>query len=212
MNNLFNKIKKARELIGLSQQQFADEAGVSQRDVSQLENGKREFIPNSIILLLNKYLIDINSIFNDGTDVLLLSDKIKYVAPKGLPLIAIEVMAGMSNGDMPALELDTEYYYIPEFQKKADFLIRVSGTSMSPKYYNGDVIACKKIPKETFIQWGKVYVMDTIQGALCKRLFKSEKGDKFISVVSDNDKYPPFDMEKKEIRALAIVIGVIRLE
>lgn len=211
MNNLFNKIKKARELIGLSQQQFADEAGVSQRDISQLENGKREFINNSIILLLNKYLIDINSIFDNSTDVVLLSDKIKY-NKKGLPLIPIEAMAGMSNGDSSALELESEHYYIPEFQKKADYLIRVSGTSMSPKYYNGDVIACKKIPKETFIQWGKVYVMDTIQGALCKRLFKSEKGDKFISVVSDNDKYPPFDMEKKEIRSLAIVIGVIRLE
>jgi phage repressor protein C with HTH and peptisase S24 domain len=83
---------------------------------------------------------------------------------------------------------------------------------MSPKYYNGDVVACKIIPKETFIQWGKVYVMDTIQGALCKRLFPSEKGDDYIKVVSDNEKYPAFDMPKKEIRALAIVIGVIRLE
>lgn len=137
----------------------------------------------------------------------------KKTENKGIPIIPIEAMAGMSNGgDNTILELDCEHYYVPDFQSKANFLIRISGTSMSPKYYNGDVVACRTIPTETFIQWGKVYVMDTIQGALCKRLFQSEKGDKWVKVISDNDKYPPFDMLKKEIRSLAIVIGVIRLE
>jgi len=131
---------------------------------------------------------------------------------KGIPIIPIEAMAGLSNGDKTVIELECEHYYVPDFQSKADFLIRISGTSMAPKYYNGDVVACKKIPTETFIQWGKVYVMDTIQGAICKRLFQSENGDDWVRVVSDNEKYPPFEMKKKEIRSLAIVIGVIRLE
>lgn len=131
---------------------------------------------------------------------------------KGLPLIPINAMAGIGDGEKAALILECEHYFVPDFQKKADFLIRISGTSMSPKYYNGDVVACKKIPVKTFIQWGKVYVMDTIQGALCKRLFESAKGETFVRVVSDNEKYPPFDMPTKEIRNLAIVIGVIRLE
>jgi len=136
----------------------------------------------------------------------------KMPIKKGIPIIPIEAMAGFSKGENTVLELECEHYYVPEFQSKANFLIRIAGTSMSPKYYNGDVVACKTIPKETFIQWGKVYVMDTIQGALCKRLFQSDKGDEWVKVVSDNDKYPPFEMKKKEIRSLAIVIGVIRLE
>jgi phage repressor protein C with HTH and peptisase S24 domain len=140
-------------------------------------------------------------------------DQAEYIkTKKGLPLIPIDAMAGIGTGDKTALLLDCEHYYIPEFQQKADFLIRITGTSMSPKYYNGDVVACKTIPVKTFIQWGKVYVMDTVQGALCKRLFESEKGETHIRVVSDNDKYPPFEMHRDEIRALAIVIGVIRLE
>lgn len=131
----------------------------------------------------------------------------------GIPLIPIEAMAGLSSGDATVLEVDSERYLVPEFKNKADFMIRLSGTSMSPKYYNGDVVACRKIPKDTFIQWGKVYIMDTVQGALCKRLFPSEKGEDFIKVVSDNPSYPAFEMHKEnDIRALAIVIGVIRLE
>jgi phage repressor protein C with HTH and peptisase S24 domain len=83
---------------------------------------------------------------------------------------------------------------------------------MSPKYFNGDVVACKIIPTKTFLQWGKVYIMDTVQGALCKRVMPSERKG-WITLVSDNaEMYPKFEMEYKEIRSLAIVVGVIRLE
>ena len=129
---------------------------------------------------------------------------------RGLPLIRLEDMAGKNQEEMNALELYSDYYSIPEFNKKADYLIRISGDSMAPKYFNGDIVACKKIPLDTFIQWGKVYVMDTVQGALCKRIENIENEQ--MLVVSDNDKYKPFKMNRKEIRSLAIVIGVIRLE
>ncbi len=164
----------------------------------------------------NYIFLDILPIINgDKKDILTVNeDQVAYSkTPKGLPLIPIDAMAGIGNGDNTALLLDCERYYVPEFQQKADFLIRITGTSMSPKYYNGDVVACKKIPLKTFIQWGKVYVMDTIQGAICKRLFESSKGEAYVRVVSDNEiQYPAFDMATKEIRNLAIVIGVIRLE
>ena len=136
----------------------------------------------------------------------------KKAVKNGIPIIPIDAMAGMGNGDMPVLTTDCEYWYVSDFNKKADFGIRISGTSMSPKYHSGDVLACKKVPLKTFIQWGKVYVMDTVQGAICKRLFPSEKGDEYVRAQSENPKYPPFDMLRKEIRGLAIVVGVIRLE
>lgn len=133
-------------------------------------------------------------------------------AEKIIPLIPIDAMAGYSNGESSVQLLETEKYIIPEFRNKADFLIRVSGTSMSPKYFNGDIVACKKIPTESFLQWGKVYIMDTIQGPLCKRVFPSKK-DKHILCRSDNNEmYPDFDLPIKEVRSLAIVVGVIRLE
>lgn len=41
------KIKEARELLGLSQIEFAQHIGVTQKDVSQMESGNKKFIPNS---------------------------------------------------------------------------------------------------------------------------------------------------------------------
>ena len=69
---------------------------------------------------------------------------------RGLPLIRLEDMAGKNQEEMNALELYSDYYSIPEFNKKADYLIRISGDSMAPKYFNGDIVACKKIPLDTF--------------------------------------------------------------
>jgi phage repressor protein C with HTH and peptisase S24 domain len=138
---------------------------------------------------------------------------IKYgKTKKGLPLISIDAMAGLGKGDATALELDADYYNIPEFSKKADFLIRISGNSMYPKYANGDIVACKRIPTDTFIQWGKVYIMDTVQGALCKRVEQIDGGNELLLISDNSETYKPFKMHKKEIRSLAVVVGLIRLE
>lgn len=135
-----------------------------------------------------------------------------YFAKQGIPLIPIEAVAGAAKGDLTALAVDSENYVIPDFNNKADFLIRVSGNSMAPKYYNGDIVACKQIPTATFIQWGKVYVLDTLQGAICKRLFEGSKKDT-VKVVSENTNYPPFEISlKTDVRSISIVVGVIRVE
>lgn len=136
------------------------------------------------------------------------------VSPHGLPLIPISVVAGFSGTDNGGITLnDCTLYDVPEFaQAKADFLIRVSGSSMYPKYSSGDVLACRKIDEITFIQWGKVYVIDSRQGQMVKRLMPAEGDDDSLMCVSDNDKYPPFKLPKTEIRSLSIVVGAIRLE
>jgi repressor LexA len=135
-----------------------------------------------------------------------------YYKKSQLPLIPINAAAGFSSGDDKAiLHSDVDFYSVPEFNKKADYLIRVSGSSMYPKYNSGDIVACKKLPLDTFFQWNKVYILDTIQGPLMKRVKKAQDKD-YITLVSDNEKYDPFDILRTEIHSLALVIGVIRLE
>jgi len=131
-----------------------------------------------------------------------------------LPLIPIDAVAGFNGYDAPGISLiDCTQYEIPDFQAvHADFLIRVSGSSMYPKYSSGDILACRKIVEVTFIQWGKIYVIDSQQGAMVKRLFEIEGDADHILCKSDNPNYPPFKLPKDEIRSLSIVVGAIRLE
>ena len=140
--------------------------------------------------------------------------QMKPVATGGIPLIPIDAVAGFNGWDENGIsELDCARYDVPDFAAvHADFLIRVSGSSMYPKYSSGDILACRKILEVTFIQWGKIYVIDSQQGAMVKRLFEIEGDAEHILCKSDNANYPPFKLPKNEIRSLSIVVGAIRLE
>ena len=74
-----------------------------------------------------------------------------------------------------------------------------------------DIVACKRLELDTFFQWNKVYVLDTSQGALIKRVQQGNDND-HVLIVSDNEKYSSFEIHRQEIHSQAIVLGVIRLE
>lgn len=132
---------------------------------------------------------------------------------KGIPLIPIDAVAGFPSDDNDGVYMeDCEHYSIPEFEAKgANFLIRVSGDSMHPLYENGDIIACRKISDILFFQWGGIYVLDTSQGALVKRVEEAEDDKESILCISENPRFKPFRLPKSDIRSLSTIVGLIRL-
>jgi SOS-response transcriptional repressor LexA len=149
-----------------------------------------------------------------GNGRMLKEDNIPIAVPNkqdaGIPLLPISAFAGTFTEDMQVLEHECERFVVPSF-KGADFLIPVKGSSMYPKYSSGDIVACKKLPLDTFFQWNKIYVLDTDQGALIKRIKQGSSGDTVL-VVSENEKYPLFELHRSHIYNIALVLGVIRLE
>lgn len=133
-------------------------------------------------------------------------------SPKeGIPLIPLSAMAGALTGEQTVLEYECERYVVPAFNG-ADFLIPVKGNSMAPTYVSGDIVACQRVPMtDLFFQWNKPYVLDTAQGALIKRI-KPGSDKEHVLIVSDNEQYDPFELPYSEIHAVALVIGIIRLE
>lgn len=133
-------------------------------------------------------------------------------SPKeGIPLIPLSAMAGAFTGEQTVLEYECERYVVPAFNG-ADFLIPVKGNSMTPTYVSGDIVACQRVPMTgLFFQWNKPYVLDTAQGALIKRIKPGSDKD-HVLIVSDNEQYDPFELPYSEIHAVAMVIGIIRLE
>ena len=130
-----------------------------------------------------------------------------------LPLIPIDAVAGYNGIDSPGINiLDCTQYEIPEFiEAHAEFMVRVTGASMQPNYHSGDLLACRKIHEAHFIQWGKVYVLDSTQGAMVKRLFPSDNTNTILCK-SDNPDYPPFSLPRSDIRSISLVVGLIRAE
>ncbi len=64
-----------------------------------------------------------------------------------------------------------------------------------------------RVPERSFIQWGRVYVLDTSQGAVIKRIY--EHGDDILCR-SINPDYADFIVRKTEIHGIFRVVGMIR--
>ena len=127
-----------------------------------------------------------------------------------LPLIPMEAFAGPG---LPAYDDErVEDYYVLSGFKNSDFLIRVKGDSMVPKYNGGDIVACKKVESIRFLQWNRAYVIYTqSQGVMIKRVRPSEV-EGCIKCVSDNEAYLPFDVPMDDIVSMALVNGAITLD
>lgn len=139
------------------------------------------------------------------------SEMIPVGNSQGIPLIPFSAMAGALKGEQTALYYECEHYIVPAFSG-ADFLMTVKGNSMAPTYISGDIVACQRVPMSgLFFQWNKPYVLDTNQGALIKRI-KPGNDPKHVSIISDNPDYDPFELPYEDIYAVALVIGLIRLE
>lgn len=130
----------------------------------------------------------------------------------GVPLLNVVALAGFGNSAF-AIEKQNVvgYYNIPEF-KTADFFIPMKGKSMLPYYPHGAILACKIVTEESYLQWGKPYLIATKgQGLIVKRITKG-KNAKHWTLVSDNDKlFQPYDIPVSEVDGTALILGCATL-
>ena len=197
---------------GIGQGAFEKSVGLSNGYINNLKSS-----PSSASLqkILCKYPeLNENWLLTGNGQMLKNTDIIREI-PDGmteLPLLPMDAMAGLlTGGDISVMGYECEKYIVPMF-KGADFLVRVNGDSMTPQYFSGDLVACKKVPMDSlWFQWGKTYVIATTQGMLIKRIEPSGQKE-YISIHSENIKYKPFDLPASEIKGVALVVGMIRTE
>jgi len=198
---------------GISKYKFYKESGIT-RGVLDQPNGMSE--ENTTRFL--DYANEVNPTWLlTGKGEMLLSEEKNAITPssngEGVPLIPLEAFAGFGNGAVQVMDYEAQRYVVPEFtEMHVDFMIRIKGSSMYPKYNSGDIVACKKLAlNDVFFQWNKVYVLDTDQGAIIKRI-KPGSDEEHITLKSDNESYDPFELHTSRINAIALVVGVIRFE
>lgn len=199
-----------------NQKKFAESIGYSAQVVSNIVSGRKTKPSYDV---LNAILSSNDDISSDwlvrGKGSVLKKEVKESFSKKGIPMLPFDAFAGIGDSTVQGINFDTieERYVIPLFDGiKIDFMIPVRGSSMYPKYSSGDVVACRLINELLFVQWNKVYVIDSIsQGVIMKRLLKGEANENIICR-SDNKEYGDFPVPMTDIRSIALVVGVIRLE
>lgn len=137
----------------------------------------------------------------------------KLLGGQSIPLYNTNAAAGLTRtfSDKPDI---LDYISIPNLPK-CDGAIYITGDSMYPLLKSGDIVAYKKINDiNNGIFWGEMYLLsfllDGDDFTMVKFIQKSEKGTKFVKLVSQNQHHQDRDIAVKDITALALIKASIR--
>lgn len=196
------RLKSARQHLNLKSKEFAAIAGIDPRNYSTVENGSRNVGDSVINRICNAH--GINPVWLKtgdgemfGTLPAIRTDK--FTVAK-LPLSA---HAGSLSDFSRSVTFD-ECERVVSPIGNVDFAIQISGESMSPEYPNGAQILIKRIDERAFIEWGRVYVLDTRNGVVVKKIMPADDGET-VKCVSINPDFPPFEV------AFADIFGMYRV-
>ena len=123
-------------------------------------------------------------------------------------LLPMSVMGGSLTGFAVDSVMPRDCEKIVSPIKGVDFAITIYGESMSPEYPSGSRVLVKKINPGLFIEWGKVYVLDTENGAIIKEVRKCKDKEGYVTCHSINPdpKFEDFDVPMNEIMGMYRVL------
>lgn len=194
---LGEKIKKLRQLRGLTQKELAKRAGLSELSIVLYEKGNRRPRVDVIAKIAKALDVSVEYLLSEKEDRID-NDTLKFV--KRVPVIA-KVPAGfpenISTDDI------IEYIYLPNVPADA-FVCIVKGDSMSPTIKDGDYIIF--IPT-SIVNNGDVVVAANEWGELMVKRYREKGGEKLL--VSDNPEFPSYK-PNSDFRIIGKVIDVWR--
>lgn len=154
-------------------------------------------------------LVD-NSVNTFSTSAPAVTSSVQEEEVNRVPLIPFEAQGGNLDGfarnGVTLAQCDT----VNSPFKGAQFAISVNGQSMYPNYPSGCLLFISKNMAD-WVEWGKVYVLDTENGIIVKQLVPSELGDEFVCCKSFNNapEFAPFNVPKSTIFGVYRVVGAL---
>lgn len=208
--------QRIRQIIGnksLSVNAFANAIGVAQGTLASMLNRGTEPSNKTLNAVLSAFPEVNPDWLLTGSGEMYLSDKLSTTENKDarlVPLLPVAAQGGTLN-DFVASVKASECEKIISPIRDVDYAMTISGDSMSPEYPSGAHILIKKINEKAFIDWGRVYVLDTCNGTVIKQLFPSDNPDTLLCK-SINPNYPPFEVSFSDIYAVYRVLMCMSLK
>lgn len=216
MRERFERFDKYMKHKGLNDNQVTVECKLSQGLLGQARKGKSDLGTKTIEKILNIYQ-DLNKVWlMTGEGDMLSSTSSAQPQPSvknervaddeayKVPLVPISALGGSLNDFNLAVKRDDCETVISPI-KDIDMAIKISGDSMEPEYPSDSQVFVKKINERAFLEWGRVYVLNTCNGIVIKRLMPTNDPNTVLCE-SINPKYPPFEVNLENVNGVYRVI------
>ncbi|NEM96200.1 S24 family peptidase [Pontibacter burrus] len=205
---------------------FAKQIGVSHTSIASMMPGSRESKPGfEIIAKITETFPSVNiEWLIKGKDPMLKTPGNKlqdYTKPtdrrvdeQAIPLYDFEAAAGLTKLFSNAENI-LDFIRVPNLPK-CDGAVHISGDSMYPLLKSGDIVMYKQVQDiRNSILWGEMYLLSAEIGGdlltLVKYIQRSDEGNDYVKLVSQNQYHSPIDIPLKNIRALAYIKASIRI-
>ena len=216
MRERFERFDKYMKHKGLNDNQVTVECKLSQGLLGQARKGKSDLGTKTIEKILNIYQ-DLNKVWlMTGEGDMLSSTSSAQPQPSvknervtddeayKVPLVPISALGGSLNDFNTAVCRDDCETVISPI-KDIDMAIKISGDSMEPEYPSDSQVFIKKVNERAFLEWGRVYVLNTCNGIVIKRLMPTNDPNTVLCE-SINPKYPPFEVNLENVNGVYRVI------
>lgn len=188
-----DRLIKYLEVNKISKSEFGRRIGVSSAFITSMRQSmqpdKLERIALNFPDLNTEWLMTGKGEMIKGEAILTQAD---YGNIKMIPLLPMAAQGGSLNDFIVSVKPDDCEKIVSPI-KGAEFAMTVSGDSMEPEYPSGAKILLKKINERAFIEWGRVYVLDTCNGSVIKKIMPGPSAEA-VTCVSLNEHYPPFEV------------------
>lgn len=186
------------------QQDIADSLGMAKTHLSSALHGGKYLTTGFLKRFARAYAEYINE------DWLLTGEgeMVKVDTRSLRPRLPLEVAAGPMGVTIgTAIESNCEFLPIIPDMPTYDFTIPVRGDSMEPLLFDADILYCRAIDNASELREDGVYVLDSAEGAVVKRLTLTADG---VLCKSENPKYAPYIIPAAEVLRIYIVVGMSR--
>ena len=126
--------------------------------------------------------------------------------PNTVPLLPIFAQAGSLTGWSEGVE-ESKCERVISPVNDVDMAVHIYGESMYPDIQNGSVVYVRRINPRAFIEWGRAYILDTVNGPLLKYLTPGSDEEHIRCVSANHDPmYAPFEVAKEDILGIYRVV------
>lgn len=223
------KLREIRTRLNLKQEQMAQQAGLSQRDISLLENGKKEFIPTRYIRFLNSVGIDLNWLFSEdfhdyppdgyqnrkfktishGDSQMFFDNQDKKLTSCSVPIIGRKKLSDYPHErENEAFLAELPKIYLPpdDLPQVPTRCFQLEDESMANTLLPFDYIVGQKVEDwEERLRPAFVYIWITNHDVLVRRFMEDQTESLLLGC--DHKNYPDLNLIKSKIREVWQVRG-----
>lgn len=196
------EVKKILRANGITHKMLADSFGTTVQNIGSLlskddvRTGLLEDISKATGIPLQDFFVGTKGAikFNQTAE------------PNTVPLLPIFAQAGSLTGWSEGIE-EVKCERVISPVNDVDMAVHIYGESMYPDIPNGSVVYVRRINPRAFVEWGRAYILDTVNGPLLKYLTPGADEEHIRCVSANHDPmYAPFEVLKEDILGIYRVV------